>query len=320
VSASAPASGGQPPEDRRPTRERPTTRPRQVYRRRRAGAGLALIGLLALLIALIVPGGHGSRARASGRSRSAYRSGDLPGQPDAARGARKEPDQRTEEQAIDRILSYTPAVLEGANKGHEVALTFDDGPGPYTSQLVAKLDALHVHATFFAIGEMERWFSDGTRAELRSGDVVEDHTETHAMLGLMSAEEQHSELLDQMARIELLGGPRPRLFRPPYGSYDATTLQEVRALHLLMILWSTDTQDYTLPGVQAIVQRVLAGAHAGAIILLHDAGGNRSETIAALPAIVKGLHHRGLHPVTVPQLLVDDPPPRGQHIPENLSE
>jgi peptidoglycan/xylan/chitin deacetylase (PgdA/CDA1 family) len=68
------------------------------------------------------------------------------------------------------------------------------------------------------------------------------------------------------------------------------------------------------------VQRVLAGAHPGAIILMHDAGGDRSETIAALPAIVKGLRHRGLRPVTVPQLLLDDPPPRGQHIPENLSE
>ncbi len=60
----------------------------------------------------------------------------------------------------------------------------------------------------------------------------------------------------------------------------------MRACHMLMVLWSTDTSDYTLPGTAAIVQRALAGAHPGAIILMHDAGGDRAETIAALPAIV----------------------------------
>jgi peptidoglycan-N-acetylglucosamine deacetylase len=68
-----------------------------------------------------------------------------------------------------------------------------------------------------------------------------------------------------------------------------------------------------------IVHRALAGAHPGAIILMHDAGGNRSQTIAALPAIVHGLRARGLRPVTVPRLLLDDPPPRGRPLPTNLS-
>ena len=70
-----------------------------------------------------------------------------------------------------------------------------------------------------------------------------------------------------------------------------------------MVLWSTDTSDYTLPGVHAIVRRALAGAHPGAIILMHDAGGNRAETIAALPAIVRGLRRRGL-PGTIPRLML----------------
>ena len=86
-----------------------------------------------------------------------------------------------------------------------------------------------------------------------------------------------------------------------------------------MILWSADTADYTMPGVHAIVHSALAGAHPGAIILMHDGGGDRSETIAALPAIVKGLRNRGLRPVTVPQLLVDDSPPPGQPMPTNLA-
>jgi peptidoglycan/xylan/chitin deacetylase (PgdA/CDA1 family) len=135
----------------------------------------------------------------------------------------------------------------------------------------------------------------------------------------LSAHDQYEELFEQIARIELLGGPRPRLFRPPYGSFNATTFRELRKLHLLMVLWSTDTSDYTLPGVRAIVQSALAGAHPGAIILMHDAGGDRSETIAALGAIVSGLHKKGLQPVTIPRLMLDDPPPRGRPIPRSLA-
>jgi peptidoglycan/xylan/chitin deacetylase (PgdA/CDA1 family) len=139
------------------------------------------------------------------------------------------------------------------------------------------------------------------------------------MMAALSPHDQYEQLFEPMARIEIAGGARPRLFRPPYGSFNATTLHELRKLHLLMVLWSVDTGDYARPGVAAIVQRALAGATPGAIILMHDAGGDRSETIAALPAIVKGLRRRGLHPVTVPRLLLDDPPPRGQHIPTSLA-
>ena len=129
------------------------------------------------------------------------------------------------------MLSYTPAVTSGGSKGHELALTFDDGPGPYTQQLVGVLNRYHVHATFFAIGEEERYFSAGSSLELHSGDVIGDHTETHPMMASLSAHDQREELVEQIARIELLGGPRPRLFRPPYGSFDATTFHLLHQLH-----------------------------------------------------------------------------------------
>lgn len=225
---------------------------------------------------------------------------------------------KAEKEAIDSVLAYTPAVVSGGATGNEVALTFDDGPGPYTERLVATLNRLHVKATFFAVGSQEQYFSQGTIDELKSGDVVGDHTETHPMMASLSPHDQYQQLFQQMAQIELLG-PRPRLFRPPYGSFNATTFRELHHLHQLMILWSVDTGDYTMPGVQTIVQRALAGARPGAIVLMHDAGGDRSQTIAALPAIVRGLRRRGLHPVTIPQLLRDDPPPRGQRIPTSLS-
>lgn len=226
---------------------------------------------------------------------------------------------KREQKAIDDVRAYAPAVVSGGDRGKEVALTFDDGPGPYTARLVQTLDRLHVHATFFTVGSQEQYFAAGTAAALAAGDAVEDHSESHPMMGKLSPHDQYEQLFEPMARIEIAGGTRPRLFRPPYGSFNATTFRELRRLHLLMVLWSVDTGDYARPGVQAIVQSALAGAKPGAIILMHDAGGDRSETIAALPEIVSGLRKRGLYPVTVPRLLLDDPPPHGQRIPTSLT-
>ncbi len=287
-------------------------RANQVFRRRRAGAGMALVVLVALLIGAL------SSHKASSHPRpSAVKSHVPPLTPTQADRAAQA--AKAERRAVEAVLAYTPFVRSGGASGNEVALTFDDGPGPYTQQLVATLDKLHVHATFFAIGSQEQYFSAGTVAEINSGDVVGDHTESHPMMASLSPHDQYEQLFDQMAQIEVLGGKRPRLFRPPYGSFNATTFRELRHLHLLMVLWSVDTGDYTLPGVSAIVQRALEGAKPGAIILMHDGGGNRSQTIAALPAIVEGLRKRGLRPVTVPRLLANDPPPHGLPIPTSLA-
>lgn len=282
-----------------------------VRRRRVAAIGLAIVAVIVLIAAV---GSHKSSGKNHVTMTKDHRA--VPTLTPAERAAAV---VKGEENAVNSVLAYTPSVTSGGSHGNELALTFDDGPGPYTQQLVATLDRLHVHATFFAIGDQERYFSPGTIAEIKSGDVVGDHTETHPMMATLSPHEQYEELFDQMAQIEVIGGRRPRLFRPPYGSFDATTFKELHHLHLLMILWSVDTSDYTLPGVSAIVHIVLAGAKPGAIILMHDGGGNREQTIAALPAIVRGLRKRGLHPVTVPQLLEDDPPPRGLPLPTNLS-
>ena len=285
--------------------------PEHVLRRRRAGAGVLAIVLLTILISAL--SSHGSTAPHPKRPEH------RPSAPTMTAAERAGATAKSEEAAIDSVLAYTPAIRSGGPSGNEVALTFDDGPGPYTQRLVATLNSLGVHATFFAIGEEEQYFSAGTIAEVRSGDAIGDHTETHPMMASLSAHDQYEQLFDQMAQIEVNGGRRPRLFRPPYGSFNATTFKELHHLRLLMVLWSVDTSDYTLPGVSAIVHAALSGAKPGAIILMHDGGGNREETIAALPAIVRGLRKRGLHPVTVPQLLENDPPPHGLPLPTNLS-
>ncbi|HEV7161706.1 MAG TPA: polysaccharide deacetylase family protein [Solirubrobacteraceae bacterium] len=282
-------------------------------RRRRAGAGAGLLLLLALVLVTLSGGGGKSTAHRASSKRT----------PATAKAATPPPtpaqEKQAEEKAVSSVLAYTPFVREGGSRGHDIALTFDDGPGPYTPQVLSVLERYHVRATFFVIGKMLQYFSESTVREIRDGDVIGDHTETHPMLATLSAHDQHEELFEQIARIELLDGPRPVLFRPPYGSFDATTLRELHEMHLLMVLWSVDTDDYQQPGVEAIVQSALTGAHPGAIILMHDAGGVRTQTIAALPLIIAKLRARGYHLVTVPQLLEDDPPPAGQPVPPNLS-
>lgn len=278
-------------------------------RRRRGAAVLVLGGLLAVL-ALAPSISHNRRSASAAAARV---------------GARLSPTHHPsdpphdENAAVNAVLAYTPFVKEGGTRGRDIALTFDDGPGPYTPEVLSVLERFHVHATFFAIGKMLRYFSASTVREIKDGDVIGDHTETHPEMATLSAHDQHEELFEQIARIELLGGRRPVLFRPPYGSFNATTMRELRSLHLLMVLWSVDASDYLQPGVPVIVQRALAGAHPGAIILLHDAGGDRTQTVAALPTIIRDLRARGFRLVTVPQLLKDDPPPAGQPLPPNLS-
>jgi peptidoglycan-N-acetylglucosamine deacetylase len=307
-------------EERDPDRGHAAARPampvedqarRVQIRRRRLAAAVGLAGVLLVLVA-VAPGSV-SRGSHPPRTRSGAKTGG-DGAP-AVRAPAPKPDPS---RAVKAVLAYTPFVKEGSGRAREVALTFDDGPGPYTPAVLGVLERFHVRATFFEIGSMLRYFSASTVRELRDGDVIGDHTQTHPELATLSAHAQHEQLFEQILHIEVLDGPRPTLFRPPYGSYNATTMRQLRALHLLMVLWSVDTDDYLQPGVSVIVQRALAGARPGAIILMHDAGGTRTQTIAALPTIIRRLQARGFHLVTVPELLRDDPPPPGQTLPSSL--
>jgi peptidoglycan/xylan/chitin deacetylase (PgdA/CDA1 family) len=281
---------------------------RAQIRRRRGAAALVVTALLVLVVAL-ASGSHHPRAAASGTRAGAHALVKRP-------PSDGENDQRA---AVASVLSYTPFVKTAGSRSREIALTFDDGPGPYTPAVLSALERAHAPATFFVIGKMLRYFGAATARAINDGDAIGDHTETHPPLATLSAHDQYEQLFEQIARVELLGGRRPVLFRPPYGSFNANTIRELRRLHLLMVLWSVDTDDYRQPGVSVIVERALAGAQPGAIILLHDAGGAREQTIAALPLIIRGMRARGFRLVTVPKLLMDDPPPAGQVLPPNLS-
>jgi peptidoglycan-N-acetylglucosamine deacetylase len=246
--------------------------------------------------------------------------------PGSARKSRADPvvSNRTrelarEQRAVDRVLRYTDYIRAGGMRRMDVALTFDDGPGPDTPRLLALLRADHVPATFFQIGRAVHAYPATVRSELRQGYPIGDHTATHPFLTRLAATAQRTEILDAAGTIAAYGAPYPRLFRPPYGAFDAATLRVVRAERMLMVLWTVDTKDFSRPGVNRIVYAVLSGARPGAIVLMHDGGGARAQTLAALPRIIRGLRRRRFHLVTVPRLIADDPPPRGQPAPRSLS-
>jgi peptidoglycan/xylan/chitin deacetylase (PgdA/CDA1 family) len=211
--------------------------------------------------------------------------------------------------------AYPPVALGTAIYGatargataHEVALTYDDGPSAYTSSLLSELEHTGTPATFFVIGEHASAYPSLLRREWNDGFVVGVHTWDHPDLTRLSVARIHSELSMTVQAIHnALGhGYCARYFRPPYGSFNRTVLAQARYQGLATIMWDVDPVDWSRPGTQTIVSRVLRQVHAGSIILMHDGGGNRSETVAALPSILAGLRARGLRPVTLPKLLAD---------------
>jgi peptidoglycan/xylan/chitin deacetylase (PgdA/CDA1 family) len=286
-------------------------RAQRVRRRRRAAAAIvAAAGALILIVAEAGAFRHGGRASAPAAAAATSK---------APTSAAHESEATRERRAINRVLTYTPFIREGRPRKREVALTFDDGPGPYTPQVLRILREHHVTATFFEVGLMLPSFNHSTTEQTHHGYAIGDHTYDHPHMEALTKTQQAAELKSTATALKRYGAPYPRLFRPPYGSFDRDTIDLLHRQRMLMVLWSTDTEDYTDPGADAIAERALAGAHPGAIILLHDAGGDRSQTLTALPKIIRGLRKRHLRPVTIPKLVLDDPPPRHQRIPWDLA-
>jgi len=221
--------------------------------------------------------------------------------------------------AVDRLLSYTSYVELAGRRRREVALTFDDGPGASTPAVLAILERTRTPATFFLIGNHARAYPQLVAKEAREGFVIGDHTESHPFLSQLSSGAQATEIDSAAEDIRRAGAPAPRLFRPPYGSFDQATLSLVRARRMALVLWSADTKDFSRPGARKISYAGISGGQPGAIVLMHDGGGDRSQTVAALPRIIRRLRTRGFALVTVSQLIADDPPSRHQPPPRPLS-
>jgi peptidoglycan-N-acetylglucosamine deacetylase len=198
--------------------------------------------------------------------------------------------------------SHGRSLYRGGPARREVAIGFDDGPYPDTPAFVRMLQRSHARATFFMIGrQVTSTYRETMLHELRAGDALGDHTFTHP--DMTRASDPRGQLEHTLAVIRAQTGYTPCVFRPPYGDVDAAVIRVASSLGLATVGWNVDPSDYAQPGTRAIVQRVLAQVHPGSIIISHDGGGPRGQTLAAYPRIIATLHRRGYRIVTIPELL-----------------
>jgi peptidoglycan/xylan/chitin deacetylase (PgdA/CDA1 family) len=190
-----------------------------------------------------------------------------------------------------------------------VALTFDDGPGPYTSLAIRKLRKHHVPATFFIVGRNIDRFPTGLLTLEGRYEAVGDHSFTHPFLPALAPALVASELGRTQQSLQRTIDRSVVLFRPPYGGRTAAIDAEARRLGMLEVIWSVDSRDSEGANYAQIAANVNSGMRPGAIILMHE---NRGQTIRALLQIFPVLQRKRLQPVTLPELLAADPPSLSQ--------
>jgi chitin deacetylase len=184
--------------------------------------------------------------------------------------------------------------------GKIVALTFDDGPWPkYTRQILALMKQHNIKATFFMVGQELSRRPDVGREVVAAGHVIGNHSWNHPSRtrnAISQVKHTDSEIFKQL-RIYT------HLFRPPYGIVTNGMAAQAKNEKHAVMLWSVDSEDWRRPSASTIARTVMREVYSGGIILMHDGGGNRSHTVAALKIIIPALQKRGYKFVTVPELL-----------------
>ena len=204
---------------------------------------------------------------------------------------------------------YGKIVLHGPPGAKVVALTFDDGPNePYTSQILDVLEREGVRATFFVVGENVLSYPDAARRIVADGNVIANHSFDHSRMAA-AIDFRYSQVERTQDVILQTTGVTPRFFRPPAGIHTPWQLRAATSNGLITVNWDAEGYDWQKPNSpERIEQKVLASVRPGSIILLHDGdetnhGSDRSQTVAALPAIIETLRSEGYQFVTLPQLL-----------------
>lgn len=189
-----------------------------------------------------------------------------------------------------------------------IALTFDDGPDArYTPEILDILAKYHARATFFVVGQCAAANRTLLCRMVTEGHELGNHTWTHASLPTVSASRIRLELARTNQVIEDAVGRKVRWFRPPYGALDARARKIAWAAGCDIALWSVDPRDWSRPGSSVIFTRVVGRVRNGAVILMHDGGGVRKETVDAVRRIVPALEERGYELVTLSELIYGRP-------------
>ena len=204
-----------------------------------------------------------------------------------------------------RATLLGPAMICAAGP-RDVALTFDDGPSPYTGQVLDVLRRERVRATFFLCGANARRYPELVRRIRAEGHQIGNHTYSHPYLYLMSEARIASEIDRTQDVLRKITGRRPTLFRPPYGVRWFSLWPLLRERGLTMVMWSDRGYDGSLDA-DGIAKTTLDQLRPGAIILLHDgfetrapAEVDRAATVRALPAIISGVRKAGYSFAKIP--------------------
>ena len=194
-----------------------------------------------------------------------------------------------------------PAAPPAVNSGGKViALTFDDGPGPYTAQLLDILDQHGAKATFFLIGSKVSAQADVLRRMHSRGHQLGNHSWSHPELPKLPVGQIAGEIDRTNDAIKQATGVKPTILRPPYGAVNSAVLEQLRLRGMSSILWSVDTRDWADRNSEIVCSRAVAGAHPGAIILMHDI---HQTSVGAVPCILSALKQQGYSFVTVQGLI-----------------
>ncbi|WP_404953708.1 polysaccharide deacetylase family protein [Streptomyces sp. 147326] len=202
----------------------------------------------------------------------------------------------------------TRPILElpaDATAASAMVLTFDDGPDPrYTPGILDTLARYGVRAMFFVCGETAAENPDLLRRMVAEGHVIGNHTWTHPLIPKLSRPALASEIGRTSEVVQQTVGEAPVWFRAPYGAWNRAAFEIGAELGMEPLAWTVDTLDWKEPGTGTIISRVLGGAGPGVIVLSHDAGGNRSQSVQAISSYLPQLLARGYR-MTLPTL-----PPR----------
>ncbi|MFM9442729.1 polysaccharide deacetylase family protein [Streptomyces acidiscabies] len=269
----------------------------QVFTRRRVlwGTGIAAAGG-AGAVTLGLSGGEesvpapaaGAPARRVPLTSSAYRLQPITGFGPPAPGSA-------------RLSVRRKPILEVSGRGNTMVLTFDDGPDPrYTPAILDTLGEYGVRAMFFVCGEMAVDNQELLARMADEGHVVGNHTWSHPLLTKLRRSRIRSEMERTSEVIEDAYGEKPRWFRAPYGAWNRAAFQIGADLGMEPLAWTVDTLDWTTPGTGTIVSRVAGGAAPGVVVLSHDAGGDRTQSVRALRRYLPRLLDSGYH-ITVPR-------------------
>ncbi|MGI8557513.1 MAG: polysaccharide deacetylase family protein, partial [Solirubrobacteraceae bacterium] len=256
------------------------------------------LGAALAVIAVAARGGSGGAARTSPTAHAARAPHASPSRPPAS-----------SDLAVKRLAAFGLPLYCGGTGKPLVALTYDDGPGPYTLKMIHKLKRHHLQATFFLVGKSIRSYPGLARLE-RSVAVLGDRTLSHPFLPGLAAPAMAQEISGAQTLIERSSGQRTvDLFRPPYGARSPAIDREAKSRGLLEVIWTIDSADSLGANYAGIASNVINGLRPGSIILMHE---NRGQTIRATLPIFTAIARKHLRAVTLPELLAQDPPTLAQ--------